>query len=255
MATKYVVSGDQRLRFDRKVTELMRQVHSQESLAFDPEALIDHLQDATEGRFNRTQPSAREVKIFAEWCAKWPEFWNLFGVDVSKIMSHQNFPKAPRPGFPWSIVDPGLMDDAVLTETLFKKIGISYWVSVALLEYSNSSAPGTASAILVRDTIEPDKEYLGKSVDDADGITEKEGKRFILRRHWVILFAFLWLLTKGKQKLDVKGWTRFPKNRLSCGSAADGDWDPGRDEVELDYVDSDSQYELAGPREGNFFPL
>ena len=255
MATKYVVDGDQRLRFDKKITELMRQVHAQETLAYDPEDLIDHLQIATEGKFNLIHPLATEMKIFTKWRSKWPEFWRLLDVDVIDIMSRPNFPKFIRPGFPWVIVDPGLMDDAVLAEELFKKIGIPYGVSIALLDYTNSATPGTAVAILVRDTIEPDSEYVGKSANDADGITEKEGKRFIFRRHWVILFAFLWWMTKGKQKLDVSGWTRFPKNRLSDGSVAYGRWDPFNDWVELRCDDGDDRREGAGPREGNFFTL
>jgi hypothetical protein len=128
-------------------------------------------------------------------------------------------------------------------------------MSVALGDYSNSGEPKKAHVILARDTIEPDEDYLGKSADDADQITVEKGTQFLLRRHWIILFAFLWWSTEGKQKLDVKGWTRFPKNRLSDGRAANASGDPDADGVRLSYGDGGGRYGTAGPREGKFYTL
>ena len=57
-----IVTGDQKLRISAKLAEIQRQVFLQASYPFDPEALIRHLQMATEGKFaGKVSETSKEI--------------------------------------------------------------------------------------------------------------------------------------------------------------------------------------------------
>jgi membrane-bound inhibitor of C-type lysozyme len=97
----------------------------------------------------------------------------------------------------------------------------------------NARDTKTAYAIWVRDGLEPDEQYLGKSTNQADpdmkiGVT-------LLERMIMEIKCFVWT---GKH-LDVKGVTFCTGSRYSDGFVPYVDWYSGGREVLVDWCNLD----------------
>jgi len=233
--------------------------------SLSPGGLLVSIQHLAEGCLIRTEDIVLDVstelaqteivlpsdqELFTIWMSKQTEFWGQF--DITPNLDGPNVPKDPIGDFCLPIWNPGTMNDEELAAKVLKRFR-PYWVSVPLMDYSEAAATGKPSLVLARNTIEPDKIHRGKSSNDARAYAQKHKAYFLNRQHYIILFAFHVFVT-GKE-LDVKGWTRFPENRLSGGYSANGHWLPTYSEVLFYYDDSDSRDVDVGPREGKFFSL
>jgi len=95
---------------------------------------------------------------------------------------------------------------------------------------SNSRDTTSSYAIRVKDSIEPDQEYFGKSADEADpqgnlGVTLLE--RLVLELKYFV---------ETDQHLDVEGRTLCTGSRVFAGAAVpDVDWNPHYRRLGVDY--------------------
>lgn len=102
-------------------------------------------------------------------------------------------------------------------------------------------APKVVTTRKFKKTVEPDAETLGKSAIEAD----PEQKQITLRERLLLELAYY---NETGNHLDVVGWTLCSGSRRSGGDVPDVCWDPGTQEVRVDWSDVSHSGSRCGVR-------
>jgi hypothetical protein len=117
------------------------------------------------------------------------------------------------------------------------------WEGIQIEDFpSTEKRPDGDYLILVRDNVEPDREWLDKTSDEMAN-TETPFLSIEERSLFEAYYFF-----KEKKHLDIKGWTRCPRSRNSAGGVADARWISGGGGFRVGCRDPDSRGPDAGGR-------
>lgn len=145
-------------------------------------------------------------------------YQKFMDIDVTAELEKFAWPEKTPEGFNWFVFRPhGLTTPMALDKLCKPQFQVCEYIDVD--QYSLERDPGQSHLVLCRETVEPDKEWLGKSGDDMSATA----KSFLDICDRSVLEATYFLMT-GKH-LDIKGYTRCPRSRCG-GRVAGAGWGP-----------------------------
>ena len=199
---------------------------------------------------NKTLLSKKLEKVFeiaADPFAAVRTEWEKFYLDHCNIVvdfSEVTIPTKPSEGS-WRLifVSQGLTMNVILAVMRAK---FKAWVYAEDLDGNvptNTRTSVQSYAKWVRDGVEPDEEYLGKTTRDAD-MTGTIGMTLLER----LVLGVKHFVETGKH-LDIKGWTICTGSRYSDGSVPFVYWGPSTAEVKVNWCSVGSSNPTCGLRQ------
>jgi len=251
MAT-HVVTSDQKDKISNRLAEINRQVFLQREYGHDPDLLIDHLQSATEGKFNRDSKMAFPIQPSITPSAPPFEFPRLFkaadtnldeiipvtecfaekilGVTIN-LRKQFDFPAE----FSWKNMllafDPGLNNREAIEKSLYGQ-KLKVYEESNVMEYSGSAALGQPTLHIIENSIRPTEDTMGNLAKSPDQLNA-DGRSYLELRGYALAFGLRYF--SSKDYLDPQTRTWFPKNRLPDGWVAFGCWSPPVDYREVKF--------------------
>ena len=229
---------------DGQCSEIRRQFREGTLTTEHVQRLIEHKETFPVIGVNIVQPTISETpRVLSElptlddFLTAWPEFCKEFNlaveVDFASLMSDKRI-TIRRPCFDWLVYCPKGMTSRQALELCKKQFKV--WEEIDVDGYSLERSPDKTDLILFRATVEPDKEWLGKTSDYMSATATP----FLDARERYMLEAFYFWLTKSQsgqgRHLDIKGWTRCPRSR-SGRRVAGAYWNDGKFCANWSYAD------------------
>ena len=185
------------------------------------------------------------VETYADFRIEWQKFYKdhfKMVVDFSEVI----IPEKPSEGR-WRLlfIPAGLTLNTIIAimRTKFKVTLYGYGEDLNTAVPTNTRITVSSYAVWVRDGVEPDEKYLGKSTREAD----LDGKIGMTLLEWFV-FELKFFLETGEH-LDFKGVPICTGSRYSDGNVPRVDWSADSSEVCVSWCRLVSSYPTYGLRQ------